>query len=74
MATSAKVPQLVERFCVVCGAGSHRLDWQSRDNPSCDSHTQAEVAAALQAKSKPSPAPVTKPATQPAAPTNGPKT
>jgi len=55
MATSAKAP--AEKFCVVCGLGSHRADWQTRDNPACDSHSQEEVAAAIKAKSKPAPAP-----------------
>lgn len=55
MATPAKMVP-VEKFCIVCGQGSHRLDWQSRDNPSCDSHSPEEVKAAL-AKLKPSPAP-----------------
>lgn len=85
MATSAKLPQPVEKFCVVCGLGSHRVDWQSRDNPACDGHTQAEVAAAIQAKAPkptkpvaaptptPAPAPGT-PGTQTTPPTNGPKT
>lgn len=39
-----------EKFCVVCGAGSHRLDWQDKKNPSCDSHSQAEVMKAVSAK------------------------
>lgn len=29
--------------CVVCGAGSHRSDWQGVEQPVCDSHTPAEV-------------------------------
>ncbi len=58
MATSAPVAPTapaVEKFCVVCGQGSHRLDWQSRDNPACDTHSTDEVKAAL-AKLSPAPA------------------
>jgi hypothetical protein len=51
--------------CVVCGLGSSRADWASRDNPSCDGHTAEEVRAALAklapAKSSPAP-PAPKPA------------
>jgi hypothetical protein len=42
--------KLVERFCVVCGQGSHRADWQDASAPACDSHSKDEVAAALKAK------------------------
>jgi len=71
MATPAPTP--VEKYCIVCGQGSHRLDWQSRDNPSCDQHSPSEVQAAL-AKLKPSPpAPATsKPPTPNGPPSNPP--
>ena len=46
---------LVEKTCVVCGLKSHRLDWQEKANPACDTHTPEEVKAAL-AKLAPSPA------------------
>jgi hypothetical protein len=35
------------KYCIVCGAGSHRDDWASKDAPFCDTHTKAEVDAAL---------------------------
>jgi hypothetical protein len=54
--------------CVVCGAGSHREDWQSKANPACDSHTKAEVAVAIAAKNPP-PAPVSPPVATPPIPT-----
>jgi hypothetical protein len=38
-AQAAKVP--VEKFCVVCGKGSHREDWQDTDSPQCDDHPPA---------------------------------
>lgn len=57
--------------CVVCGLGSNRSDWASRDNPSCDSHSADEVKAALAklgasakpngGQAKPSPAPPASP-------------
>ena len=57
-----------EAFCVVCGAGSHREDWQGVEYPACDSHSTAEVSAALAklqaAKAvaqAPAPAPVPEP-------------
>ena len=40
----------VERYCVVCGMGSSRDDWQGVDNPACDNHSPEEVKAAMQAK------------------------
>ena len=47
MATpSTPTPAVVERFCIVCGQGSHRLDWQSNTAPACDTHSKEEVAAA----------------------------
>ena len=57
MATpSTPATAVVEKFCIVCGQGSHRLDWQSRDNPTCDTHSPDEVKAAI-ARLKLSPAP-----------------
>lgn len=43
--------EIVERFCVVCGMGSHRTDWANR-TPACDQHSKEEVAAALASKTK----------------------
>lgn len=37
----------VEKFCVVCGIGSHRIDWQDAAQPACDKHSEAEVAKAV---------------------------
>ena len=42
----------VEKNCVVCGMGSSRDDWQGAANPSCDSHSKAEVDAAVAALNK----------------------
>jgi len=67
MATKVMQPQVVEKYCIVCGQGSHRLDWQSKDNPTCDTHTSTEIQAAL-AKLKPSPVPA---ASKPATPNSG---
>lgn len=40
-----------EKFCVVCGAGSHRDDWAKQAGPvACDSHSKDEVAAAVKAR------------------------
>lgn len=40
-----------EKFCVVCGAGSHRDDWAKQTGPvACDSHSKDEVAAAVKAQ------------------------
>jgi hypothetical protein len=36
-----------EKICIVCGSGSHREDWQSKQYPACDSHSKEEVNAAL---------------------------
>ena len=41
----ALLPQT--KFCIVCGTGSHRQDWQSKDNPACDSHSVEEIAKAV---------------------------
>jgi len=64
MASSTNAPiGPAERFCVVCGLGSHREDWASATNPACDSHSKDEVAKAVAAKAKgngpktPTPAP-----------------
>jgi hypothetical protein len=51
-----EMAELIERFCVVCGLGSHRTDWATK-TPACDNHSQAEVAAALKA-AKPAPTPI----------------
>ena len=40
----------VERYCVVCGMGSSRDDWQGVANPACDNHTPEEVKAAVPVK------------------------
>lgn len=47
MATPAPVVPK-EKFCVVCGQGSHRLDWQDTASPVCDKgvHSDEELAAA----------------------------
>jgi hypothetical protein len=65
----------IEKKCVVCGAGSHRLDWQGLDFPSCEAHTPAEYKEAMAAlhlaqanKQGPPPTPAQPPlATPPAA-------
>lgn len=36
--------------CVVCNVGSHRADWVGKSAPACDSHSPAEVAAAVAKK------------------------
>jgi hypothetical protein len=56
--------------CVVCGAGSHREDWQRNPNPACDSHKPQEVQAAIAAKKQNGPqlVPATPSAQPPAAP------
>lgn len=41
------------RTCIVCGAKSHRLDWQQAQYPACDSHSKAEVQAAIVKASTP---------------------
>lgn len=38
---------LVDVKCVVCGQGSTRSDWQDGKPHACDSHSPAEVRAAL---------------------------
>lgn len=41
------------KFCVVCGAGSHREDWQKAAKyVACDNHTPAEVKAASDSADK----------------------
>ena len=40
-------PKVVERFCVVCGQGSHRSDWAASPSPACDSHSETEVREAV---------------------------
>lgn len=47
MATEPKEAKLVH--CFVCGAGSHRGDWQDGAEHACDSHSKVELA---QARSK----------------------
>lgn len=34
-------------YCIVCGQGSSRDDWQGKPNPACDSHTKQEIADAI---------------------------
>jgi len=41
--------EVIAKRCVVCGSGSHRVDWQSIEYPACDSHTKDEVADAIKA-------------------------
>lgn len=45
MAKPPFVPQQTGdyKFCIVCGQGSHRLDWQSNFYPMCDSHTDEDI-------------------------------
>jgi hypothetical protein len=44
------VKKAIEKFCVVCGLGSHRTDWQDETKPpACDGHSKEEVAAAVKA-------------------------
>lgn len=74
----ASVASIVERKCVVCGQGSHRADWASKDYPACDNHTEDEVKAAIAALQPPSPPavapqPATPAPSQPAASTVAPK-
>lgn len=38
------------KYCVVCGQGSTRQDWQGKDVVACDNHSKEEVAAATKAK------------------------
>jgi hypothetical protein len=45
--TESKENKLVH--CFVCGAGSHRDDWQDGAEHACDSHSKIELA---QARSK----------------------
>jgi hypothetical protein len=46
-----------EKFCVVCGAGSHRTDWvnkttvSGKDFVACDQHTKEEFNKAITAAS-----------------------
>lgn len=44
MPQETKTPELVH--CFVCGAGSHRDDWQDGKAHACDSHSAVEQAAA----------------------------
>ena len=44
--------------CVVCGARSHRADWQSKEFPACDNHSPADVAAAIAKAQAAKPKPV----------------
>lgn len=45
----------VERHCVVCGIGSHKVKWGNTlgDHVACDSHTPAEVKKAVDKISPP---------------------
>jgi hypothetical protein len=68
----SEVKKVVEKFCAVCGLGSHRADWQDKDVVACDGHSKNEVAKAVQASkaqsapsvSTPSPAPAQTPTAQ----------
>lgn len=64
MATPSEILKPVERFCVVCGAGSHRSDWINKlgDYVACDSHSKQELADAVASKTS-SAAPPAKPLT-----------
>lgn len=65
-----------EKFCVVCGLGSHRKDWQDKDVVACDSHSKDEVTAAQKEAAKaqtPAP-PASTPSTPTAPPTSNPPT
>jgi hypothetical protein len=53
----SEVKKVVEKFCVVCGLGSHRTDWQDKDVVACDGHSKDEVAKAVQASKTQTPAP-----------------
>lgn len=56
---------VAEKSCIVCGLKSHRSDWQQAQYPSCDSHSRAEVQAAISGKfPKNAPSPTGKPAPQ----------
>ncbi len=79
MASSSASQTPVEKYCIVCGQGSHRLDWQSRDNPSCDTHAPSEVQAALAklgttkpTSSQPTPAPAASKTPTPIGPSSNP--
>jgi hypothetical protein len=37
----------IEKYCVVCGQGSTRDDWQGKDVVACDNHSKADVDAAI---------------------------
>jgi hypothetical protein len=55
----------LQKYCVVCGMGSHRADWQSKTGAvACDWHTKDEVSAAL-AKLNPTPPPAPAPPPKP---------
>lgn len=56
----------MEKFCVVCKAGSHRSDWQAKEFPACDGHSASEVAAAIAKLQPPKPAPPPAPVAPPA--------
>ncbi len=64
---------LEPKFCVVCGAGSHRGDWINKTGNfvACDFHSKDELAVAVAKAMKPAPA---KPGTPipPAAPATKP--
>ncbi len=46
-------PAVGIKYCVVCGAGSHRTDWINKGGVgagayvACDKHTASEISAAL---------------------------
>ena len=55
MATS--VSEAGIKYCVVCGAGSHRKDWVNKvgNSVACDSHSRDEVARAVAASTTKAP-------------------
>lgn len=42
----------IEKQCIVCGAKSHRLDWNTAQYPACDSHSKAEVQQAIASRTQ----------------------
>ena len=58
-----------EKYCVVCGQGSHRTDWQDAEFPACDTHSKEQVATAIaKATAKPTAPKVEAPQVQPTPP------
>jgi len=52
----------VQRYCVVCGIGSHRTTWLKGlgNEVACDSHSPEEIKAAVEKKQAASAVAVTK--------------